>query len=72
MRNTAIMNAVRGTKGRFFGLYTKQGESLNAQYLGESDSYINVYDRNNRRKRKIAKASLSGIYSQGNSIGHTF
>ena len=43
--NTRVMRAIRNTKGRFFGLYTSQGESLNAQLMGETDNYVKVYDR---------------------------
>ena len=52
------LNAIRQSKGRFFGLYTTSGEVLNAQFLGESDSYIKVFDRNNRTDRKLAKTSI--------------
>ena len=52
------LNAIRHSKGRFFGLYTTSGEVLNAQFLGESDSFIRVFDRNNRMKRKLAKTSI--------------
>lgn len=52
------LNAIRNSKGRFFGLYTTSGEVMNAQFLGESDSYIRVFDRNNREDRKLAKTSI--------------
>ena len=54
----SALNAIRQSKGRFFGLYTTSGEVMNAQFLGESDSYIRVFDRNNGADRKLAKTSI--------------
>ena len=54
----SALNAIRNSKGRFFGLYTTNGEVMNAQFLGETDSYIRVFDRNNRTNRKLAKTSV--------------
>lgn len=53
------LNAIRNSKGRFFGLYTKQGEAINAQFRGETDAYVDVYDRNSHRTRRIAKSSIA-------------
>jgi hypothetical protein len=64
-----IMKAIRTSKGRFFGLYTKAGEALNAQFVSESPSYVTVYDRNAKNKRKFAKTSLNGLKLQGSKIG---
>jgi len=72
MNNTKqnkIMTAIRSSKGRFFGLYTKKGESINAQFVSESPSYVTVYDRNNKEKRKLAKASLSALRLKNKRIG---
>lgn len=55
------LNAIRQSKGRFFGLYTTSGEVMNAQFLNETDSYIRVYDRNNQRQRKLAKTSIKQV-----------
>ena len=55
------MRAIRNTKGRFFGLYTTQGESLNAQLVGETDDYVQVYDRNAGVDRRLAKTSICGV-----------
>ena len=52
------INSIRNSKGRFFGLYTTQGEVMNAQFLGETDSYLRVFDRNHKNDRTIAKASV--------------
>jgi hypothetical protein len=60
-RQDNIMNALRSSKGRFFGLTTTQGSSVNARFVSESSRYINVYDRHNNEQRKIAKTSLAGL-----------
>ena len=60
-KQNKIMKAIRNSKGRFFGLYTKAGEALNAQFVSESPNYVIVYDRNKKNSRKLAKTSLSGL-----------
>jgi hypothetical protein len=55
------MNMIRNSKGRFFGLKTTSGEVLNAQFRGETDSYVQVYDRNNFMNRKFAKTSIASV-----------
>jgi hypothetical protein len=56
-----IVNAIRNSKGRFFGLRTKGGDSINAQFVSETPSYVVVYDRNRDFQRKLAKSSLAGV-----------
>ena len=46
------------SKGRFFGLKTRQGENLNAKFIRETPEYVLVRDRNSNRVRKFAKTSL--------------
>ena len=70
--NSRVMKAIRNSKGRFFGLYTSQGESLNAQLMGETDSYVNVYDRNSGQRRKFAKSSVCGVRIEDKSFGKVF
>jgi hypothetical protein len=65
----SILEAIRNSKGRFFGLYTKQGESLNAQLKSETNQTIVVYDRNFNRTRRFAKASISGVRSGSKTFG---
>ena len=67
-----IMRTIKNTKGRFFGLYTKGGEALNAQYVDDTPSYVTVYDRNASTTRKLATRSLAGVYFQGSSVGRVF
>ena len=67
--STRVLTAIRNTKGRFFGLYTKQGESLNAQLQSETDKTIVVYDRNYNRTRRFSKTSITGVRSGSKTFG---
>ena len=69
--NSKVLNAIRESKGRFFGIYTKQGESINAQLSSESPSYMVIFDRNKKVHRRLAKTSLMGIKISGQTIGQT-
>lgn len=60
-KQKTALNVIRGTRGRFFGLRTSQGETLNAQFRGETNSYIQVFDRNNGLLRRFAKTSLDKV-----------
>ena len=66
------MSAIRNSKGRFFGLYTSQGESLNAQLMAETDKYVQVYDRNSGLARKFAKTSVCGVRIAEKNFGKVF
>jgi hypothetical protein len=60
-QQVAALNAIRQSKGRFFGLYTTQGDVMNARFVNETDEYINVYDRNRHTDRKLAKSSIQSV-----------
>lgn len=62
-KQTLALKAIRATRGRFFGLKTVQGEVLNAQFLGETNDYITIFDRNNCLNRRLAKTSLASVNS---------
>ena len=64
---TSAVGAMKQTKGRFFGLYLKSGEAINAQFRNETEKTVSVYDRNNNRKRVINKTSIDHIYTNGRS-----
>jgi len=64
-----VLKAIRNSKGRFFGLYTKQGESLNAQLQSETDKTIVVYDRNYNQTRRFSKTSITGVRSGSKIFG---
>ena len=49
------------SRGRFFGMTTKQGETLNAQFVNETPRYVVVRDRNAKEIRKFAKTSLKSL-----------
>lgn len=55
------VTAMRNSGGRFFGLYTTQGEAINAQFRSDSPRYVEVYDRNNFQTRKLAKTSIARV-----------
>lgn len=67
-----VIDEIRNSKGRFFGLYTNNRPAINAQFQGETPSYITVYDRNARVKRKLAKSSVIGVYIAGSVIGQVY
>lgn len=56
-----IVNAMRSSRGRFFGLTTTQGNQVNARFVNETPRYVRVYDRNSDATLTIAKTSLAGI-----------
>ena len=61
-KNTTSANLIQNitnTKGRFFGLYLRNGEVLNAQYRSQTNSYITVYDRTSRSVRRLRKSSVA-------------
>lgn len=55
------LKSIRNSKGRFFGLYTNQGKTYNAQFVNETDKYITIYDRNKSRDVKLAKSSIKSV-----------
>jgi hypothetical protein len=70
--NTRVMKAIRNTRGRFFGLYTTQGEAMNAQLMSETDNYVQVYDRNAGENRRLAKTSICGVRLAQQNFGKVF
>ena len=57
----SALNSIRNSKGRFFGLYTKQGGVYNAQLVSETDKYITINDRNLNNTIKLAKTSIKSV-----------
>jgi hypothetical protein len=57
-KTNRIVKAMNASKGRFFGLTTCQGETLNAQFVRETPRYVVVRDRNAQETRMFAKSSL--------------
>jgi hypothetical protein len=60
-KQRSSLKSIRNSKGRFFGLYTRQGKTYNAQFVNETDSYITIRDRNANRKVKLAKTSIESV-----------
>ena len=67
-----VLPLIRNSQGRFFGLYTTNRPAMNAQFRNETESYINVYDRNSRVQRKLAKSSIIGVSFQGQVFGEAY
>jgi hypothetical protein len=57
----SALKSITNSKGRFFGLYTNQGSVHNAQFIGQTDNYITVYDRNLGRNIKLATTSVMSV-----------
>lgn len=76
MTNTSkqnkVIDAIRTSKGRFFGLYTNNRPAINAQFQGETPAYVMIYDRNSRVNRKLAKSSIIGVHIAGQTIGKSY
>lgn len=64
----SIVNAMRSSRGRFFGLTTTQGNQVNARFVNETPRYVRVYDRNNDTTLTLAKTSLAGIRLNGTTV----
>jgi hypothetical protein len=61
-----IVEAMRQTRGKFFGVRLKNGENLSAKFVKETPKYVVLHDFNSPEyqgglysgKRKVAKSSL--------------
>ena len=60
-KQKTALRTIRNSGGRFFGLYTTQGDVMNAQFVDETSNYIRVYDRNNFETRQLAKSSVAKV-----------
>ena len=60
-KQTNIVQAMQSSRGRFFGLSTTQGESINARFISETPATVVVYDRNYDEHRRLKKTSLSKL-----------
>jgi len=58
---SAIVDGMRNSKGRFFGLQVKSGERINAQFRYETSDTVVIYDRNKSRQRRIYKTNLASM-----------
>jgi hypothetical protein len=62
-KKTSAVDAMKQAKGRFFGLYLKNGETINAQFRRETPQKVSIYDRNNGRERLINKSSIDLVFT---------
>lgn len=60
-KKTSAVDAMKQAKGRFFGLYLKNGEVINAQFRRETPQKVSIYDRNNGRERLINKSGIDYV-----------
>lgn len=63
------VKAIEESKGRFFGLYTKKGQVMNAQLVGSTPCYLRVYDRNSGIRSQIAKTSVASVKLGSKTFG---
>ena len=56
-----IMQRLRNSSGRFIGVHTKKGDSINAKFVSETDEYVTIFDRNSYKNRKLAKTSITSV-----------
>jgi len=54
----SLFNRIASSKGRFFGLYLKDGRTVNAQFRSLTSSYLTVYDRTEGVNRKFRRTSV--------------
>ena len=71
-QQTSVINEIRNSRGRFFGLYTSNRPAINAQFHSETPSYVMIYDRNSRTQRKLAKSSIIGVSISGRIVGQAY
>jgi len=60
-KTNSIVEAIGQSRGRFFGMTTRQGETINAQFVSQTPRYVIVRDRNASEIRKFAKTSLETV-----------
>jgi len=67
-KTNRIVDAVRETEGRFFGLRTADGRIFNAQLVKETPQGIRVFDRNKGDKHLVMKSNISSVTTRGRTI----
>jgi hypothetical protein len=67
-KTLAIVDGMRNSKGRFFGLQVKSGEKINAQFRYETSDTVVIYDRNASRQRRIYKSNLAAMRMGSHSL----
>lgn len=63
-RKNTVLNVIRNTAGRFFGLQTST-EVINARLVDFGPSMLTVEDRNTGRNRRFAKNQVKAVTFQG-------
>lgn len=56
-----LKTQLQNTKGRFFTLRTKFGDTINAKLVNVTDHYVTVMDNNAKAERKFALSSVTRV-----------
>lgn len=56
-----LLSIVRNSGGRYIGLDTTQGETINARFVDETNCYMKIYDRNAMKLRTLKKGSIQAV-----------
>jgi hypothetical protein len=56
--NQNLILKIANARGRYFGLYTKDGRVFNAQVVKLTPKFVTVYDRNRDVEFKVAKSNI--------------
>lgn len=59
--STSTFQKLERSGGRFFGISLQNGERINAQYRGQTEKYLMVYDRNRTRDRRLLKTNVASV-----------
>lgn len=59
------INVIENSKGQFVGINRTDGSKMNARFIGSSNNYIRVFDRNRKQDVKMAKTSVASVNYRG-------
>ena len=62
------ISVLENSRGRFVGIQTAKGASMNARYVGSSENYVTVFDRNSKSNVKMAKTSVVSVTYGGETF----
>jgi hypothetical protein len=59
------IKVMENSRGRFIGVATTQGATMNARYIGSTDNYVRLFDRNSKQEVKMKKSSVASVTYAG-------
>ena len=62
------ISVLENSRGRFVGIQTAKGNNINARFVGSSDNYVTVFDRNSKSNVKMAKTSVASVTYGGETF----